>query len=598
MKGGVTSGVVYPEAIYEISRAFDLKSIGGTSAGAIAAALAAAAQYRRVRAQSDPALGDAESGYERLRQIPQFLGEDQRLFRLFAPNRATKPLFAIVIDLFDPKRGIAAKLSCLARAYPLHAAAGLLPAVGYASVASRLRDEDARPIHYVLAGLMGAAAASVASAAGFAWDLLRDMPRNYYGLATGIDDGDPKNESALCSWLTRELELTAGLEPGRTPLTFGMLWNPSAPPAAFAMEDPAPPADRRINLQMMTTSLTEGRPYQFPARTARFYFKPQDMRRFFPDHVVQWMIDCRRSPATEYPELVPLPPIGDLPIVVATRMSLAFPILLSAVPLQAVDYTEKEPLTPEPVWFSDGGLTSNFPIAMFDSPMPRWPTLALNLGSFGPRTPANGVIITHRANEGRLMRFQRITGLPSFFGAIFNAVQNWGDTMQATVPGIRDRIATIALRPEEGGLNLDMDAQAIEALRRRGADAAKALVERFAEPSTLNPQTEKPSWEAHRWTRFRVAMSMLREYLGRFTTAWDSPQPGDVPYGDLIEDNQPHTIPRELYELPNSDMSRDMVARAAEAVRDAGELLSDTAELEQNTPLPRPVLVQRPQLDK
>lgn len=38
MKGGITSGIVYPLAIAEIAKAFRLRSIGGTSAGAIAAA--------------------------------------------------------------------------------------------------------------------------------------------------------------------------------------------------------------------------------------------------------------------------------------------------------------------------------------------------------------------------------------------------------------------------------------------------------------------------------------------------------------------------------------------------------------------------------
>ena len=43
MKGGITSGIVYPEAIHELSRDYRFRSIGGTSAGAIAAAATAAA---------------------------------------------------------------------------------------------------------------------------------------------------------------------------------------------------------------------------------------------------------------------------------------------------------------------------------------------------------------------------------------------------------------------------------------------------------------------------------------------------------------------------------------------------------------------------
>src|SRR4051794_41737721 len=47
MKGGITSGVVFPLAIYRLSRKFRFVNLGGTSAGGIAAAVAAAAEYNR-----------------------------------------------------------------------------------------------------------------------------------------------------------------------------------------------------------------------------------------------------------------------------------------------------------------------------------------------------------------------------------------------------------------------------------------------------------------------------------------------------------------------------------------------------------------------
>lgn len=47
MKGGITSGVVYPKAIELLSHQYRFKSIGGTSAGAIAAVVTAAAEYQR-----------------------------------------------------------------------------------------------------------------------------------------------------------------------------------------------------------------------------------------------------------------------------------------------------------------------------------------------------------------------------------------------------------------------------------------------------------------------------------------------------------------------------------------------------------------------
>ena len=44
MKGGVTSGVIYPRLIATLAKTYKLRNIGGTSAGAIAAGAAAAAQ--------------------------------------------------------------------------------------------------------------------------------------------------------------------------------------------------------------------------------------------------------------------------------------------------------------------------------------------------------------------------------------------------------------------------------------------------------------------------------------------------------------------------------------------------------------------------
>src|ERR671910_1955772 len=47
MKGGITSGIVYPLAACELTRQYRFRSIGGSSAGAIGAAMVAAAEYGR-----------------------------------------------------------------------------------------------------------------------------------------------------------------------------------------------------------------------------------------------------------------------------------------------------------------------------------------------------------------------------------------------------------------------------------------------------------------------------------------------------------------------------------------------------------------------
>src|SRR5579863_4811469 len=95
-----------------------------------------------------------------------------------------------------------------------------------------------------------------------------------------------------------------------------------------------------------------------------------------------------------------LPDQDDLPVIVATRLSLSFPFLFCSVPLYAPDWSRRRkkpdeaPSTkrvagdalehdeirrPEVVWFSDGGVCSNFPLHLFDSPLPRWPTFGINL---------------------------------------------------------------------------------------------------------------------------------------------------------------------------------------------------------------------------
>lgn len=74
MKGGITSGIVYPYAILEIAKANRFRSIGGSSAGAIAAAFTAAAEYART-VRGDPA------GY-RIRVVVPPIGGTQRIARL------------------------------------------------------------------------------------------------------------------------------------------------------------------------------------------------------------------------------------------------------------------------------------------------------------------------------------------------------------------------------------------------------------------------------------------------------------------------------------------------------------------------------------
>ena len=55
--------------------------------------------------------------------------------------------------------------------------------------------------------------------------------------------------------------------------------------------------------------------------------------------------------------------------------------LIGAVPLYATDYTraDKKNWVLTRCWFTDGGITSNFPVHFFDRPLPRRPTFTVNL---------------------------------------------------------------------------------------------------------------------------------------------------------------------------------------------------------------------------
>ena len=86
MKGGVTSGVVYPEAVVRLAQRYRFCGIGGTSAGAIAAVAVAAAEH-----------GRASGGMARLAEIPRRLTDtvdgDPFILSLFQPEPETRRLF-------------------------------------------------------------------------------------------------------------------------------------------------------------------------------------------------------------------------------------------------------------------------------------------------------------------------------------------------------------------------------------------------------------------------------------------------------------------------------------------------------------------------
>ena len=128
MKGGITSGVVYPLAAVELSKNFRFVNIGGTSAGAIAAAAVAAAELGRATGRGP--------GFERLAALPAQL--QVQLSGLFQPQPATRPVYRLVVGGLGKRgaRRVVVTLASLLRNFPVGAIVGAIPGILLALVAA------------------------------------------------------------------------------------------------------------------------------------------------------------------------------------------------------------------------------------------------------------------------------------------------------------------------------------------------------------------------------------------------------------------------------------------------------------------------------
>jgi predicted acylesterase/phospholipase RssA len=528
MKGGITSGIVYPRAIGELAKAYTLKNVGGTSAGAIAAALAAAAEYRR-RAEK------TTKGFDELNQIPAQLS-DGAIEKLFQPQLHTWSLYKFALAFVGSSHWLlkGVKVAILLFAFPatwLGALLGIAALIYmYFYLALRL------PWYlWLLLVLSLVSLALLLALLNIVVQALCAIPANMYGLCCG--SGSKSKNKPLTDWLADRLKLVAN----KDLLTFNDLW--SAERKERSVDD-----DRVVNLEMMTTNLTFGRPYRIPFtedETHLFYFRESEFRKLFPKEVVDHLKAAKpygRSDEKDWsqlgPDYHPFPTGKDLPILVATRMSLSFPVLISAVPLYTFDSTLRKI---KRCLFSDGGISSNFPIHFFDAPVPTWPTFGITLSSSVVADKSNAdesqmvslCDCNSPSDEEDWNRFDdHWWRLGGFLGAIVTTMEDWRDQTQARVPGYRDRIATIYLQRDEGGLNLKMPSEVVAALSKRGAEAGTRLRQRF------NPREGDGSgldWENQRWIRYRSFMGVFAAMLANFKRNYEYPQVrGVLSYDEMV----------------------------------------------------------------
>lgn len=570
MKGGITSGVIYPRLVAGLASRYRFKSIGGTSAGAIAAGASAAAELGRQRGHA--------GAFDLLAELPEMLGAEvpdgrkgsgrSRLFTLFQPVPALRRHFAVLTSALgkSPGDAIATVLGGMAAMHwgvaLATVGAGVLLLAPYARWLSPEAGLSPWGVAGVITGMAAVAALTVAAGliaivAVFARGLITGLRDNGYGLCSGRTQPDQDGQSALTDWLHGYFNALAGKSIDGPPLTFGELWGP----------DPVKP---RIHLEVITSAVSQQMVYSIPFRpgTPMFYYDPEEWARLFPPAVMAALAvpesgdgdDAaveRALPIIENAQgraLEPLPRRGGLPVVVAIRMSLSFPMLLSAVPLYAVDWSRtanqraqadaRAAGTPEArrqlrlratkVWFSDGGIGSNMPLHLFDAMLPRHPTFAVNLKQPHPdhgiqpadaRNDGGRIYLAEDDRGGRLRYWpepdlvddweQRdpasrdkpaLAGLTGFLKSIVATMQNWRDEILFPTPGFRDRIVQISQQPDEGGMNLTMAAETITALAEAGGMAADRLIARFHPLG----QERGAGWTNHRRARLTTFLGVMQ----------------------------------------------------------------------------------------
>lgn len=557
LKGGIASGIVYPDAVRKLASEFQFVGVAGTSAGAIVASLTAAAEYRR-RTSKDT------GGFEVLAEATQELMGKGRMLELFRPDAATQAGFRPLRELLQGRLGLGTvwRLLRVPAAWGLALWAAFITAASIPSFASGF--EGVLATGGTVLGLALFVALFAIQVARHA----RRWQRNGYGFCTGRAHGQKLREGELpplSEWLHRKIQEAAGLPLDR-PLTFGDLHG--APLAECLQHKHDLPAFRSIDFRAITTCLTLARPFEFPMTSNRFAFRPEELRRVFPDAIVDRLLAASESrtkrmlarnpgwtSARTCPKTgtLPLPDNEDLPILVATRMSLSFPGLLSMVKLWAVDQPDsKVPSAMQPVWFSDGGITSNLPISRFDAALSSRPTLAINLlyhrdsedacvgASRGADVEVYLPEIADRGTPELLYPWAERQGVlkavRGWLMSMFTSAQVWTDNNVVQMRGSRERVVEVWLTQAEGGLNLDMQPEVLERLVDRGYRAAEKLIERFADRPLADPRqpVEPNSWDQYRWVRIRASASALSDLLQNFAETFDREDERDRPWRDYF----------------------------------------------------------------
>jgi predicted acylesterase/phospholipase RssA len=498
MQGGITSGVVYPGAVKELSSEYQFVSVGGASAGAIVAAATAAAELGRKTGKSD---------FTALDKAMESLDKRGFLLGLFQPTRQAKPAFDVLLKLVTSHdswfwKGFRAFFELVLTPTLVliwFAAAVVLALLARSSIQSM--PFPSRLLHVALTIGTWFLIAVVLAIIQF-WLVLRRLlaalPNQGFGFCFGKRQPRATQEG-LTDWIFLQTQQCAGLTATDPPVTFANLERYG------------------IHLKLVTTDLSLARPVTLPfARGSGYLFTESSLKDFLPDAI--WGHLMKHSTPKKIAGETYRTVRGDqMPVALAARLSLSFPLLLSAVPLYKIHKEIRE--KPIRHLFSDGGITSNFPIHFFDEWLPSHPTFGISLqpadqhrGKQDDPKPDDRKQDdpTHNdrkqddmigfGRKSEVPRWTKTKSLTGFASQVFDASRNWRDTMQAQLPGSKDRIVSIYMGDKEGGLNLDMDPTVIRTLDSRGRAAGRAIKARF-------------DWPSHQFHRYLTWMQTMQKGL-------------------------------------------------------------------------------------
>lgn len=675
LKGGVVDGVIYPGVLIELARHYRFQGIAGTSVGAIAASLAAASEYAR-------RFGSDDGFNEVLRKIPDELASPPeadlpvtKLRTLFQPDKKLARLFNVFVEVTSvPMAELKAKLMCIiwssyqyaffkgfliAEAValflnlPFKALYNCLLTLCYPGIMALslhgLVDKLVWKLLTVSLGV-GLLAGLIVGAVFMVWAIWRDYKNlaeaKGFGFCSGMSEDSGKTEG-LTEWLHKGIQGAAKM-PLNRPLTFQDLWDaPGGPHDAYGRQ-----VQKSIDLRMISTALSHGRPYEFPMEdpSTRLFFKVSELERYFPESITAHMRKFARRytgadveklyslDLDKYPDNLrdPYPddvnpddfrilPVGDLPVLVAVRLSMNFPVLFQAVPLWSVDAEAGPTRTPRPVWapkfrktwFTDGGVTANFPIHIFDAPVPSWPTFGIFIAEKSrssnflyKESPLTFLPPFHTvgreekwteikdSDDGNNASNVLTSGFGTYLKSIVFTAKDWADNANMRMPGIRDRVVTVYKNGEKnGGLNLNLEPAKIRNLgSRNGVEAGRKLVNRFLTDSAVqNPYLDGTrGWLDHRWVRFNAYVSALKVHLTGFSAAVNAAQ-GTSSISTQIEqakDVAPLKFDK-YFEPTLSEAQAHALKRAVHAVQALEAAMDADKVVQPYIPKPQPELKSR-----